>query len=76
MSCASRRATRAGVRAHDRTHPDQRERFVDFGEFIGKATVARRDQAEPLSMVLVYCEIEDGDSDLLENEPVYGAAGN
>ena len=53
------------------------ERFVDFeGEFIGKeATVARRDQAEPLSMVLVYCEIEDGDSDLLGNEPVYGAAG-
>ena len=26
-------------------------------------------------MVLVYCEIEDGDSDLLGNEPVYGAAG-
>ena len=26
-------------------------------------------------MVLVYCEIEDGDSDLLGNEPVYGASG-
>ena len=53
------------------------ERFVDFdGDFIGKeATVARRDQDEPLSMVLVYCEIEDGESDLLGNEPVYGADG-
>ena len=26
-------------------------------------------------MVLVYCEIEDGDSDLLGNEPVFGASG-
>ena len=53
------------------------ERFVDFdGEFIGKdATVARRDQADPLSMVLVYCEISDGDSDLLGNEPAYGSDG-
>lgn len=53
------------------------ERFVDFdGSFVGKeATVARRDQAEPLSMVLVYCEIAEGDSDLLGNEPAYGADG-
>lgn len=53
------------------------ERFVDFdGEFIGKAaTIARRDQAEPLSMVLVHCEIEDGPSDLLGNEPAYGHDG-
>ncbi len=53
------------------------ERFVDFdGDFIGKeATIARRDQAEPLSMVLVYCELDDGDSDLLGNEPAYGADG-
>ena len=53
------------------------ERFVDFdGEFVGKeATVARRDQADPLSMVLVYCEISDGDSDLLGNEPAYGSDG-
>jgi dimethylglycine dehydrogenase len=53
------------------------ERFVDFdGEFIGKAaTVARRDQADPLPMVLVYCEIEDGPSDVLGNEPAYGAEG-
>lgn len=53
------------------------ERFVDFdGAFIGKqATAARRDQDEPLEMVLVYCEIEDGDSDLLGNEPAYDAKG-
>lgn len=53
------------------------ERFVDFdGAFIGKqATAARRDQDEPLEMVLVYCEIEDGDSDLLANEPAYDAKG-
>ena len=53
------------------------ERFVDFdGSFVGKeATVARRDQADPLSMVLVYCEIAEGDSDLLGNEPAYGADG-
>ncbi len=53
------------------------ERFVDFdGEFVGKdATVARRDQAHPLSTVLVYCEIDDGDSDLLGNEPAYGSDG-
>ncbi|MEM7140109.1 MAG: FAD-dependent oxidoreductase [Actinomycetota bacterium] len=53
------------------------ERFVDFeGDFIGKdATIARRDQGEPLSMVLVYCEIDDGPSDLLGNEPAYGSDG-
>ncbi len=53
------------------------ERFVDFeGEFIGKEkTVARRDQTEPLDTVLVYCEIEDGPSDLLGNEPAYGSDG-
>ena len=53
------------------------ERFVDFeGEFIGKeATVARRDQASPLSMVLVYCEISNGESDLRGNEPAYGSDG-
>ena len=54
------------------------ERFVDFdGDFVGKdATVARRDQDDPLSMVLVYCEISDGDSDLLGNEPAYGSDGS
>jgi len=54
------------------------ERFVHFeGDFIGKEpTVARRDQAEPLSMVLVYCEFDDGPSDLKGNEPAYDARGN
>ncbi|MEM9202528.1 MAG: FAD-dependent oxidoreductase [Actinomycetota bacterium] len=53
------------------------ERFVDFdGEFVGKeATVARRDQADPLEMVLVYCEIEGGESELLGNEPAIGSDG-
>ena len=53
------------------------ERFVDFdGEFVGKAaTIARREQADPLTMVLVYCEISDGESDLLGNEPAYGDDG-
>jgi len=53
------------------------ERFVDFdGDFVGRqATLARRDQSEPLSMVLVYCEIDEGDSDLLGNEPAYGSDG-
>ena len=42
-------------------------RFIDYSkDFQGKdATVARRDQAEPLSMVLVYAELDDGDSDCL-----------
>lgn len=53
------------------------ERFVDFdGDFIGRdATIDRRDQADPLSMVLVYCEISDGASDLRGNEPAYGNDG-
>ena len=54
------------------------ERFVDFdGDFIGKkATVARRDQPEPLSMVLVYCEVDATDHDVRGNEPAYDRAGN
>ena len=53
------------------------ERFVDFeGEFIGKAaTVARRDQADPLSMVLVYCQVDATDNDVRGNEPAYDADG-
>jgi dimethylglycine dehydrogenase len=54
------------------------ERFVDFdGDFVGKdATVARRDQSEPLSTVLVYCEISDGETDMRGNEPAYDADDN
>ena len=54
------------------------ERFVDFdGDFVGKdATVARRDQDAPLSMVLVYCEISDGETDMRGNEPAYDGDGN
>ncbi len=54
------------------------ERFVDFdGDFIGKdATVARRDQTEPLSTVLVYCEISDGETDMRGNEPAYDGDDN
>ncbi len=53
------------------------ERFVDFdGDFVGKAaTVARRDQADPLSMVLVYCEVDASKSDVRGNEPAYGHDG-
>ncbi|MCP3911173.1 MAG: aminomethyl transferase family protein [Actinomycetia bacterium] len=53
------------------------ERFVDFeGEFIGKdVTVGRRDQTDPLSMVLVYCEVDTSDHDVRGNEPAYGADG-
>ncbi len=49
------------------------ERFIDWDkEFQGKeATVARRDQAEPLSMVLVYAELDADDADCLGNEPTY-----
>ena len=49
------------------------DRFVDYRkDFQGKeATVARRDQSEPLSMVLVYAELDDGDADCLGNEPTY-----
>ena len=48
-------------------------RFVDYDkDFLGKqATVARRDQAEPLDMVLVYAELDASDADCLGNEPVY-----
>ncbi len=48
-------------------------RFVDYDtEFIGKAaTEARRDQTEPLSMQLVYAEVNADDADCLGNEPVY-----
>ena len=49
------------------------DRFVHYGkDFQGKeATIARRDQNEPLSMVLVYAELDDGDADCLGNEPTY-----
>ncbi|MGI9646472.1 MAG: glycine cleavage T C-terminal barrel domain-containing protein, partial [Ilumatobacteraceae bacterium] len=48
-------------------------RFVDYDtDFIGKAaTVARRDQDEPLSMHLVYAEVDADDADCLGNEPVF-----
>ena len=48
-------------------------RFVDYDkDFLGKqATVARRDQAEPLDMVLVYAELDASDADCLGNEPAY-----
>ena len=54
------------------------ERFVDFDRhFIGKeATVARRDQAEPLSMVLVYCSVDATDNDVRGNEPAFDADGS
>ncbi len=50
-------------------------RFVDYsGDFIGKAaTVARRDQADPLAMILVYCEVDADDCDCRGNEPVMDA---
>ncbi len=54
------------------------ERFIDLDRpFIGRgATVARRDQAEPLSMVLVYCEVDATDNDVRGNEPAFDADGN
>ena len=54
------------------------ERFIDLDRpFIGRdATVARRDQSEPLSMVLVYCEVDATDSDVRGNEPAFDADGN
>ncbi|MYE57167.1 MAG: aminomethyltransferase, partial [Acidimicrobiaceae bacterium] len=54
------------------------ERFVDLDRpFIGRdATVARRAQAEPLSMVLVYCEVDATDNDVRGNEPAFDADGN
>ena len=53
------------------------ERFVDFtGDFIGKeSTVERRDQADPLSMVLVYCEVDATDNDVRGNEGAYDEGG-
>ena len=54
------------------------ERFVDFsGDFIGReATLARRDQAEPLQWALVYCAVDDGDNDAWGNEPAYAPGGD
>ena len=54
------------------------ERFVDLSRpFVGRdATVARRDQAEPLSMVLVYCEVDATDNDVRGNEPAFDDDGN
>ena len=54
------------------------ERFVDLNRpFIGRdASVARRDQSEPLSMVLVYCEVDATDNDVRGNEPAFDADGN
>ncbi len=53
------------------------ERFVDWSRpFIGRdAAMARRDQAEPLSMVLAYCEVDATDSDVRGNEPAFDAGG-
>ncbi|MCP3935021.1 MAG: FAD-dependent oxidoreductase [Actinomycetia bacterium] len=49
------------------------DRFVSYDtEFIGKAaTMARRDQAEPLEMTLVYAEVGATDNDCRGNEPIY-----
>ena len=54
------------------------ERFVDFSRpFIGRdSTLARRDQTEPLSMVLVYCEVDATDNDVRGNEPAFDGDGN
>ncbi len=54
------------------------ERFVDFSRpFIGRdAVMARRDQTEPLSMVLVYCEVDATDNDVRGNEPAFDRHGN
>ena len=54
------------------------ERFVDLSRpFIGRdATVDRRDRPEPLSMVLVYCEVDATDNDVRGNEPAFDADGN
>ncbi len=53
-------------------------RFVDLSRpFMGRdAVVARRDQAEPLSMVLVYCEVDATDNDVRGNEPAFDSDGN
>lgn len=49
------------------------ERFVDFEhEFLGRTpTIERRDQTEPLSMVLVYAEVDATDNDVRGNEPAF-----
>ena len=48
-------------------------RFVDDDtDFTGKrAMMDRRDQTEPLTMQLVYAEVDADDADCLGNEPVY-----
>ena len=48
-------------------------RFVSWDkDFQGKeASAARRDQQEPLSMVLVYAELDANGADCLGNEPTY-----
>ena len=49
------------------------DRFVDYGKnFQGKAAAeARRRREAPLSMVLVYAELDEGGADCLGNEPTY-----
>ena len=49
------------------------DRFVAWDkEFQGKAaSVTRRDQTEPLSMILVYAELDADDADCIGNEPTY-----
>ncbi|WP_420431168.1 FAD-dependent oxidoreductase [Candidatus Poriferisocius sp.] len=49
------------------------DRFIAYDkEFQGRAaTIARRDQTEPLTMVLVYAQLDEGDADCLGNEPTY-----
>ncbi len=53
------------------------DRFVDLSrDFIGADVVrARAAQTEPLSMVLVYCEVDAGDNDVRGNEPAFGDDG-
>ena len=51
-------------------------RFVDYSRpFVGRdAALARREaeeNGEPLSMVLVYCEVDAGDNDVRGNEPAF-----
>ena len=48
-------------------------RFVDYEkDFLGRtAAVERRDQAEPLAMLLVYAEVDADGADCRGNEPAY-----
>ncbi len=51
-------------------------RFVDYSRpFIGRDSAVARHEAEengePLSMVLVYCEVDAGDNDVRGNEPAF-----